>query len=194
MLFYVVKGICYFVGVLFELLLVYSLIAKPIVYDRKRQAAIGYGIPLIICFLLFIFVPNDENYNIPTTNNTSGGNVSVSGSVSASLPSSVTPSRYKEIPVASVQKVPIQEVKVMPIAPANITPINNIANTTTTNEKQYVDANGRGTIIGDTDSKIYHMPDGNKNYYNNEMKKTSNNVYFKTTQEAESAGYRASKR
>ncbi|SFC75870.1 hypothetical protein [Clostridium uliginosum] len=49
-----------------------------------------------------------------------------------------------------------------------------------------------GSIIGDTDSKIYHVP--GSTYYQKELKKKSNNEYFNTIQEAEKAGYRAPKK
>ncbi|WP_187132058.1 hypothetical protein [Listeria portnoyi] len=53
---------------------------------------------------------------------------------------------------------------------------------------QYVDANGQGTIKGSV-NHIYHVPGGT--YYN----RTKNVVaWFKTTAEAEAAGYRASER
>ncbi|MBA3926250.1 hypothetical protein [Listeria rustica] len=53
---------------------------------------------------------------------------------------------------------------------------------------QYVDANGQGTIKGSVNG-IYHVPGGT--YYN----RTKNVVaWFKTTAEAEAAGYRASER
>lgn len=53
-------------------------------------------------------------------------------------------------------------------------------------------SNNNGKIIGDTDSKIYHVPNGV--YYQKELEKESNNIYFNTVEEAENAGYRASKR
>lgn len=59
-------------------------------------------------------------------------------------------------------------------------------------KKEVTAAEKKGKIVGDTDSKIYHVP-GSK-YYEREMQKTSNNVYFNTVQEAETAGYRAPKR
>lgn len=53
---------------------------------------------------------------------------------------------------------------------------------------QYVDSNGQGTIKGSVNG-IYHVPGGT--YY----KRTKNVVaWFKTTAEAEAAGYRASER
>jgi len=52
--------------------------------------------------------------------------------------------------------------------------------------------NKEGLIIGDTDSKIYHVP--GSTYYEKELKKQSNNEYFKTVEEAENAGYRAPKK
>lgn len=53
---------------------------------------------------------------------------------------------------------------------------------------QYVDSNGQGTIKGSVNG-IYHVPGGT--YYN----RTKNVVaWFKTTAEAEAAGYRASER
>ena len=47
-------------------------------------------------------------------------------------------------------------------------------------------------IIGDKDSKIYHVP--GSTYYEKELKKLSNNEYFDTVEEAEKAGYRAPKK
>jgi len=52
---------------------------------------------------------------------------------------------------------------------------------------QYVDSNGNGLIKG-SKSKIYHIP-GSTSY----DKTTSIVQWFKTTQEAEAAGYRAPK-
>jgi methylphosphotriester-DNA--protein-cysteine methyltransferase len=52
-------------------------------------------------------------------------------------------------------------------------------------DDQYVDSNGNGLIKG-SKSKIYHVP-GSKYY----EKTTSVVQWFKTTQEAEAAGYRA---
>ena len=49
-----------------------------------------------------------------------------------------------------------------------------------------------GKIIGDKDSKIYHVP--GSAYYEKELEKESNNEYFNTSKEAEVAGYRAPKR
>jgi hypothetical protein len=50
----------------------------------------------------------------------------------------------------------------------------------------------RGKVIGDKDSKIYHVP--GSTYYEKELQKESNNEYFNTAKEAEAAGYRAPKR
>lgn len=47
-------------------------------------------------------------------------------------------------------------------------------------------------IIGDKNSKIYHVP--GSTYYDKEIENLNNNEYFNTIQEAEAAGYRASKR
>lgn len=49
--------------------------------------------------------------------------------------------------------------------------------------------NNNGKIIGDKDSKIYHVP--GSRYYQKELQKLSNNEYFNTVEEAERAGYRA---
>ncbi|WP_373897181.1 hypothetical protein ACER0A_000250 [Haloimpatiens sp. FM7315] len=53
-------------------------------------------------------------------------------------------------------------------------------------------SNKRGMIIGDIDSKIYHIP--GDAWYERELKKESNNKYFNTVEEAEKAGYRAPKK
>ena len=55
-------------------------------------------------------------------------------------------------------------------------------------ETQYVDANGQGTIKG-SNSGIYHLP--GSTYYH---KTTNVAQWFKTISEAENAGYRAPKR
>ena len=54
-------------------------------------------------------------------------------------------------------------------------------------ETQYVDANGQGTIKG-SNSGIYHLP--GSTYYH---KTTNVAQWFKTISEAENAGYRAPK-
>lgn len=51
--------------------------------------------------------------------------------------------------------------------------------------------NKKEKIIGDKDSKIYHVP--GSTYYQKELQKLSNNEYFDTVQDAEKAGYRAPK-
>lgn len=53
-------------------------------------------------------------------------------------------------------------------------------------------SSNNGKIIGDKDSKIYHVP--GSAYYEKELKKLSNNEYFDKVEEAEKAGYRASKK
>lgn len=53
-------------------------------------------------------------------------------------------------------------------------------------------SSNNGKIIGDKDSKIYHVP--GSTYYEKELKKLSNNEYFDTVEEAEKAGYRAPKK
>lgn len=193
-----------------------SVLARPIVFREKWQGGVGYGLPSALYLLLFFLMFFSE-YDIVQTTKTSSSNkvsqVSVQGPVIAVEPKSVTKPVFQEIPIKEVEKIPIQEATVnaeftstSTETTATATAINNDAlagntNTTTattvtsTNNggnTQYVDANGNGTIIGDTDSKIYHLPGGA--YYEREMQKTSNNVYFKTTAEAEAAGYRASKR
>lgn len=60
--------------------------------------------------------------------------------------------------------------------------------TTQSQETQYVDANGQGTIKG-SNSGIYHLP--GSTYYH---KTTNMAQWFKTISEAENAGYRAPKR
>lgn len=166
----------------------------------KKDRSIG-GISLVgsvIYFVLFLLILNSnfeiDKINRQVTSKTSGSNVSASGDVVAIKPSSITPSRYEDIPVTPVGKVPIQPITVIPVAAVNVTPVTPLTNNNAvaTDEKQYVDANGKGMIIGDTDSKIYHMP-VNGQYNKTEMKNTTNNVYFKTTKEAEASGYIASK-
>lgn len=193
-----------------------SVLARPIVFREKWQGGVGYGLPSALYLLLFFLMLFSE-YNIVQTIKTSSSNgvpqVSVQGPVTAVEPKSATKSVFQEIPIREVEKLPIQEATFTSVntdtsteTTATTTVSNNDAlagnsNTTTattitsTNNggnTQYIDANGNGTIIGDTDSKIYHLPGGA--YYEREMQKTSNNVYFKTTAEAEAAGYRASKR
>lgn len=53
-------------------------------------------------------------------------------------------------------------------------------------------SSNNGKIIGDKDSKIYHVP--GSTYYEKELKKLSNNEYFSTIEEAKKAGYRAPKK
>ena len=60
--------------------------------------------------------------------------------------------------------------------------------TTQSQETQYVDANGQGTIKG-SNSGIYHLP--GSTYYH---KTTNVAQWFKTISEAENAGYRAPKK
>lgn len=177
------------VGIFFMLSIIF-LISGSVIIFVKKDSAIG-GIALtgsLIYFILAILILNSDfqieriNREASASATKASKNVAVSGDVVPVKSSSTADPRYIEIPVLPVQKVPIQQIKVMPIAATN----------TTTNAKANNENQNKGKIIGDTDSKIYHVP--GSTYYEKELQKTSNNIYFNTTAEAEAAGYRAPKR
>lgn len=145
------KWIFLFLGFMFEILFLYSLMIKPVICFKKWQSGVLYGIPMVLYMTLFFLILNVE-YQTFKINIEASNSMIVSNTVSV-LPSTSTP--------------------------------------TTSSDKNSNDTS-KGDIIGDTDSKIYHIP-GDPDY-EKEMKKTSNNEYFKTTSEAEAAGYRASKK
>ncbi|KAA8676190.1 hypothetical protein ACFHWD_14515 [Clostridium sp. MT-14] len=184
-----IEWIYYVVGLIFLVLFILSIMTKPILFREKWQAGLGYGIYAVLylgLFFLMFFGEYNVTANNVNTTDVKTSNVSVKGPVVAIEPRSVKKSTFQDIPVQEVKEIPVQKIDVTPVQNAS-------SNTTTTTSSgnQYVDASGKGTIIGDTDSKIYHLP--GDPYYEKEMQKTSNNVYFKTAAEAESAGYRAIK-
>lgn len=162
-----IEWIYYVVGLIFLVLFILSIMTKPILFREKWQAGLGYGVYAVLYLGLFFLMFFGE-YNV-TANNVNAAkaktsNVAVDGPATALEPRSIEKDTS--------------------------TPDTNTTSTANSGN-QYVDSNGRGTIIGDTDSKIYHLP--GDPYYEKEMQKTSNNAYFKTAVEAESAGYRAIK-
>ncbi|MEY7998619.1 hypothetical protein AB8U03_00135 [Clostridium sp. Mt-5] len=182
-----IKWVFYAAGIIFLALFIISMV-KPIFFKEKWRAGLGYGLYAALYLGLFFLMFLGE-YNIPVKNtntNVKTSQVSVNGPITALEPRSINQSVFQDIPIQEVKKVPVQEVAAVPIE--NVTATNTVS---ADNNNQYVDANGKGTIIGDTDSKIYHLP--GDPYYNTEMQKLSNNEYFKTPTEAEAAGYRAIK-
>lgn len=207
------------VGIVLLIMFAKSMILNPILFKKKWQAVLGYGVPGIICLLLFfgaIFLEynaqqayfKDQSERIATSNwqpPTVSGNVTPVKATTAN-------SNYISIPVTNnsdlqnglndlqtdlnnLQK-DIDSVNANPVAVSTKTTTNtsNTSGNTNTDPKQkvYVDNNGKPSIIGDTDSLIYHLP--GDPYYKKEMQKLSNNVYFRTEEEAQQAGFRAIKR
>ncbi|APM41397.1 hypothetical protein [Clostridium kluyveri] len=162
-----------------------SVLAKPIVFREKWQGGVGYGLPSALYLLLFFLMFFSE-YDIVQTTKASSNNgvsqVSAQGPVTAVEPKSVTKSVFQEIPIKEVEKLPIQEISAT-------------SSTGNSNNAQYVDASGNGLIKGNTSKttgeKIYHIP-GSTYYDSTKIEDTE--VWFKTVEEAETAGYRAPKR
>jgi len=153
-----IKWVFSLAGIVFLILFIISMV-KPILFKKRWQAGVVYGLAAILYLVLTGLMLYSE-YTVATTSSSSN-NSSKTSQISTNTKDSNT---------SGTSSTDSNDPK----------------------KKQYVDANGNGTIIGDTDSKIYHLPGGA--YYEREMQKTSNNVYFKTTAEAEAVGYRASKR
>lgn len=170
-----------------------------------------YGVPALLCFLLFfMFIYSDYNskqtYLKEQSNRyatSSWQSPRVSGNETAINPKSVN---YISIPISQDKNLEDGIISLqndLNLLEKNIATSENgttkasTAGTTTaaTNndpkKQSYIDSNGKSAIIGDTDSKIYHLP--GDPYYAKEMQKLSNNVYFRTPEEAEAAGYRAIK-
>lgn len=91
-------------------------------------------------------------------------------------------------PIVNQNTVDTETVRTFTITGGETTKNNS---TKQTNQSQDNSSNN-GKIIGDKDSKIYHVP--GSTYYERELKKLSNNEYFDTVEEAEKAGYRAPKK
>lgn len=191
------------------------MILNPILFKKKWQAVLGYGVPGIVCLLVFfgsIFLEynaeqayfKDQNERIATSDweppRVSGNVISVKATTAnsnyVSIPVTNNSNLQKGLDDLQIDLDKLQnnvdsgnENSVTAITKAS-TALNNKSNDTNTDPKQkvYVNNNGKPAIIGDTDSKIYHLP--GDPYYNKEMKKLDNNLYFRTEQEAEEAGFR----
>jgi hypothetical protein len=174
-----IKWIFYTAGIIFLVLFIISMV-KPILFKEKWQAGLGYGISAALYLGLFFLIFFGE-YNATTSNaktvNAKTSNTTVNGSVTALEPRSAKQSVFQDIPVQEIDVTPIQDVST------------SNTSTTTNNGNQYVDANGNGTIVGDTGKKIYYLP--GEAYYSEEVKNANNAVYFKTIAEAEAGGYKA---
>jgi apolipoprotein N-acyltransferase len=203
--------IAYVIGLVFLIMLVKSIILKPILFKEKWQAGIGYGIPAVLCFLLFIILiysdySSEQMYFKDQNTRYTASNwhpPTVSGSVTPSNPAS---SQYVSIPIPQNKNLEDgllnlqndlnaleKDVVAKTASTAASTSTTAYAASASNDPKKqpYMDNNGKPAIIGDTDSKIYHLP--GDPYYDKEMQKLSNNVYFRTIEEAETAGYRAIK-
>ncbi|MBV4447504.1 hypothetical protein KM799_12900 [Clostridium tyrobutyricum] len=245
--------ILYLIGIVLLIMFAKSMILNPILFKKKWQAVLGYGVPGIICLLLFfgsILLDynaqqayfKDQSERIASSNwqpPTVSGNVTPVKATTAN-------SSYTSIPVtdnSDLQKGLNDLQKDLDnlqnsIDSGNANPVvasttNSTANTASTKEtttatatitsnnavnknivrdtntvnntsnaanidpkqKSYVDANGKGLIKGNTSKttgeKIYHIP-GSTYYDMTKIEDTE--VWFKTIQEAEAAGYRAPKR
>ena len=207
--------ILYLIGIVLLIMFAKSMILNPILFKKKWQAVLGYGVPGIICLLLFfgsILLEynakqayfKDQSERIVAS---SWEPPTVSGNVTP-VKATTANSNYISIPVTNnndLQKglsdlqtdldnlqdsIDSGNANSVTASTKAITTLNNTSNDTNIDPKQkaYVDNNGKPAIIGDTDSKIYHLP--GDPYYNKEMKKLSNNRYFRTKQEAEDAGFR----
>lgn len=197
-----IEWIFYFLGIVFLVMLLKSLILKPILFKEKWQSGVMYGLPTIICFLIFfmliysdynseqVFIKNKQN----DYSTTAWQPPRVSGSETAVQPGSAN---YISIPVPQSKNlqnglISLQNdlnalQKSMGMAQSSTT----TAQTTNVNSKQqaYTDANGRPAIIGDPIKKTYIIP-GSANY-NTKLKNTDNdNVYFRSEEEAETAGFK----
>ncbi|MBV4417297.1 sunset domain-containing protein [Clostridium tyrobutyricum] len=208
--------IIYSIGIVLLIMFAKSMILNPILFKKKWQAVLGYGVPGIICLLLFfgsILLDynaqqayfKDQSERIASS---SWQPPTVSGNVTP-VKATTSNSSYISIPItdnSALQKEfnnlqedlnnlqnSIDSGSNNPVIASTKTTTNsNNASNTDPKQKVYVDNNGKPAIIGDTDSKIYHLP--GDPYYTKEMKKLSNNLYFRTAQEAEDAGFRAIKK
>lgn len=91
----------------------------------------------------------------------------------------------QDISQISTNKIPSEKAKYVecwPVKESSEKQQTQVANT---------GGNNNGKIIGDKDSKIYHVP--GSRYYQRELQKMNNNEYFNTVAEAEAVGYRAPK-
>ena len=182
--------IIYSIGIVLLIMFVKSMILNPILFKKKWQAVLGYGVPGIVCLLVFfgsIFLEynaeqayfKDQNERIATSD---WEPPRVSGNV-ISVKATTANSNYVSIPVtnnSNLQKG-LDDLQI---------DLDKLQNNVDSGNENSVTAinNGKPAIIGDTDSKIYHLP--GDPYYNKEMKKLDNNLYFRTEQEAEEAGFR----
>lgn len=212
--------IAYIIGLIFLIMLVKSVMLKPILFKEKWQAGVGYGLPAVLCFLLFFMLAysdysSEQVYFKDQKNRYTASSwhpPTVSGSVTSSNPAS---GQYVSVPIPQDKNlqdglVNLQndlstlekDVATIKNGTSQTNSTSTAASTVATayassasddpKKQAYIDDNGKPAIIGDTDSKIYHLP--GDPYYAREMQKLGNNVYFRTPEEAESAGYRAIKR
>ncbi|OAA93003.1 hypothetical protein [Clostridium coskatii] len=193
--------IAYTIGLVFLIMLVKSMIIKPILFKEKWQAGVGYGLPAILCFLLFFMLAysdysSEQAYFKDQKDRYTASSwhpPTVSGSVT---PSNPTSGQYVSIPISQDKNLQDGLVNLQndlsTLEKDVATKTLSTSSASDDSKKQpYIDNNGKPAIIGDTDSKIYHLP--GDPYYAKEMQKLSNNVYFRTIEEAEAAGYRAIK-
>lgn len=205
-----IEWVFYCIGIIFMMLFLKSILIRPIFFREKWQAGLGYGLPAILYFLLFALMVNSEyalsQIDIKNQYPMSGKTqVAVSGTVTPINPSSNQQSSLYSLGTVS-SSVNFQNGLIN--LQNDLISVQNNFNTLQSNfgqgstnpiytystdskDKLYVDANGKGTIIGDTLNKTYYIPGSSS--YNNETKNTKNSVYFTTTWAAECAGYKASK-
>lgn len=204
--------ILYSIGIVFLIMFLKSIILKPILFKEKWAVGIMYGMPAILCLLLsFLLIYSDYNseqtYFKEQSNRYDASSWQpprVSGTETPINPKSVT---YISIPIPQSKNlqdglIALQNDLNALESNTNVSGNGTTQTSTTTatsattnndpKKQSYIDDNGKAAIIGDTDSKIYHLP--GDPYYAKEMQKLSNNVYFRTPEEAEAAGYRAIKR
>ena len=193
--------IVYFIGLVLMVMFLKSIILKPILFKEKWQAGIGYGLPAVLCFLLFFMLAyldysSEQIYFKEQKDRYTASNwhpPTVSGSVTPVNPAS---GQYVSIPITqnkNLQDGLADLQNDLNTLEKNVA-VKTVSTSATSNDPKkqaYIDDNGKPAIIGDTDSKIYHLP--GDPYYAKEMQKLSNNVYFRTIEEAETAGYRAIK-
>lgn len=195
----VFQWVFYGLGLIFTILLLFSILMKPILFNKEWKALIFYGLYAIIYFTLWFHMFNSQDVatyinntltSTDTVKTSSASNQGANNNSSNTSNSNQTSNKSEvNANTAAANTNAVNETVAKSTTQTQSTTNNKTSNEST---KQYVDSNGKGTIIGDTDSKIYHVP--GSTYYNREMQKTSNNIYFKTTAEAEAAGYRAPKR
>lgn len=191
--------ILYSVGIVLLIMFAKSMILNPILFRKRWQDGIGYGVPAAVCLVIFFMsmyfdYSSEQAYFDDQRNRVTASNwqpPQVSGNVTP-VKATTANSNYVSIPVPQNKNLQNGLITLQKNLDSLQNTINSKVVTTLNNVDQYIDSNGKGTIIGDTDSKIYHLP--GDPYYEKEMRKTSNNVYFKTAAEAESAGYRAIKK